>query len=105
MALTWTLTKSRRIGNLKMVTGTVAFDSSYPTGGEEVAVGDLGMVQDIEMISFGTAGGYVPTWDNTNSKIKVYYGNYDAADGVLIDVPNETNISALSAVPFIAFGR
>lgn len=103
MALTWTVTKTRRLGPMKVVTGSVAFDDHYDTNGYAVTTGTLGFLTDIEMISFGDAAGYVPQWDNTNGKVKVYLTTAGAA--ALGEVTHTTSLAALTAVPFIAFGR
>jgi hypothetical protein len=43
MALTVSISKTDSVGRyLKVKTGTVTFDSSYPTGGESLSATDLG---------------------------------------------------------------
>jgi len=82
----------------KVEVGTFAFDSSYPTGGEAMTFGFTPVV--VVVPSFG---GYVFSW--VSSKLIVYYADYDgAADGVLIQVPNATNLATLTAVPYFAIG-
>ena len=77
---------------------SLAFDDSYPTGGEAVS---LGFTPDIVLIE--SVAGYIFKWDYTNAKILAYYADYDAvADGVLIQVANATNLSALTDVRMIA---
>ena len=44
----------------------------------------------------GDCGGYIAVWDPTNSKLKVYHYNYDAADGPAIEVPNATDLSTVT---------
>lgn len=89
---------------IKMSFGTIALDDSYPTGGEAITPADLGLAQVFALIAFPTAG-YVPEWDGTNKKLKMYWADYDAAaDGALVEVANTTNLSALAAIPFIALG-
>lgn len=81
--------------------GTIAFDSSYPTGGE--ALSFEGFTPTAVMVQ--SSGGYVFSWDSTNAKVLAYYADYDgAADGALIQVANETNLAALTAVQYIAIG-
>jgi hypothetical protein len=73
------------------------FDSSYATGGESLTAADLG-VKRIEHVSQEISStGHVVVYDYANSLLKAYYGNYDAADGPLIEVPNGTNLSAVVA--------
>lgn len=82
----------------KMEVGTFAFDSSYPTGGEAMTFGFTPAT--VIVPSFG---GYVFSW--VSNKLIAYYADYDATgDGVLIQVANATNLSALTAVPYIAIG-
>ena len=53
MALTITIPDAGRtvIGNKRLVFGTLAFDASYPTGGEALTAGDLGL-DKIDHITF-----------------------------------------------------
>ena len=88
-----------------IVTGTFDFDSSYPTGGEDISsIADafgtmLGCI-------FESKGGYTFSVDYTANaeKVLAYYGNYDAADGVLIEVPGSTSLATVTGVRFIAWG-
>lgn len=84
---------------------TIAFDSSYPTGGEAVTSNALGLGTILMAFSPGTTSGYVFQWDNANNKLLAYYGdNNNAADGPLIEVPAATDLSSLTAIPLIAIG-
>jgi len=92
-------------GNRKMVTGTVAFDSSYPTGGEAVALADLGLSR-LDWLTAISTDGMHTVWDgsSTDPKIQLFYADYDAAaNGALIEVPNGSNTTGRVA-RFIAFG-
>jgi hypothetical protein len=87
--------------NGKICFGSIAFDSSYPTGGETVT--GIPFTPDVFLAS--PTSGYVFEYDATNNKLLAYYADYDAvADGALIQVADETDLSALTAVPFVAFG-
>lgn len=71
MALTVVITRRNVAGHQNIVTGTIAFDSSYPTGGESFAPADLGLkVHDL--VLFQTRSGFVFDYDYTNSKVLVY---------------------------------
>lgn len=96
----------RVIGAQKQTITHVAFDSSYPTGGEAVANTDLGLtyVDDATctFLSKGTNAGGTGTgqcdaakYDKTNAKILVYDGDSEVAD--------TTNLSDL-VVRVEAFG-
>lgn len=80
--------------------GSVAFDSSYPTGGESISLPFTPV-----LVIIAPTSGYVFEWDYDNNKIKAFYADYDAvADGVLIEVADTTDLSALDDVRFVAFG-
>lgn len=74
----------------------VTFDSSYPTNGEALTAAQLGLNKVTVVIPLPAAG-YVGEYDLTNSKLKAFYGdNNNASDGPLIEVPNTTDLSAVS---------
>lgn len=50
---------------------TIAFDDSYPTGGESLTPAMLGL-GTIDFISIGNKGGYVFEYDYANQKVIVY---------------------------------
>ena len=106
MALVVSSLKRRKLGTMQVSTGTVAFDTTYPAGGEAFTHDMVGFSQEIEMADFGEpCGGHVILFDRVNQKAKVYYGDYSAgADGVLVENA-VADISALTAVPFIAWGK
>ena len=49
----------------------VAFDSSYPTGGETLAPGTIGL-EAVEQVSISPAGGYALEYDIVNEKFKLF---------------------------------
>jgi len=63
----------------------VTTDTSYAAGGYAISAAALGL-SSITSITLGVSSGFVPEWDAANGKLKVLYGNYDAADGPLIEV-------------------
>lgn len=82
----------------------VALDSSYPTGGEAVTAANLGLTSVAGAVC-QASGGYMAEYDITNSKLKMYYADYDATgDGPLIEVPNATSLATVT-VTIIAWGR
>ena len=103
MAAVATVTKKYGIGGTAtLYVGTIAFDSSYPTGGEAI---DLSGNERVEYIQCNAQGGYVFVFEQNDQKLLAYYGdNNNAADGPLIEVPNTTDLSSLTAIPFIAVG-
>lgn len=57
--------------NLGMLTGTIAFDASYPTNGESVT--DITRYfKTCLRVTCDNKSGYAFEWDKTNSKIKVF---------------------------------
>lgn len=93
--------------SFKAVFVDVAFDSSYPTGGEIIDltkyISDNGLI--LAVIVPEDVSGYSIKYKSSTSrvpstgKLMVYYSDYDAvADGVLVEVPNTTDLSALIAV-------
>lgn len=89
------------------VTGKVAFDSSYPTGGEDISDVANQFPRQLLGVVWEGSGGYQFETDYTANaeKVKAFYGdNNNAADGPLIEVPNATNLSALTGVRFLAWG-
>lgn len=81
--------------------GVLAFDSSYPTGGEALDFGD-----DCETILWFQAqptSGYSFQFDYANQKLLVYYvDNNAAADSAQIQVPDTTDLSTLTGVRYRA---
>lgn len=72
MALTVAVTRRVVAGNQYIVAGTIAFDSSYPTGGESFTAADLGLrIVDMMILQSGSSG-FAYEYDYTNSKVLVY---------------------------------
>ena len=104
MAATVTVEKTISLGgteNLYLL--SIAFDSSYPTGGE--ALDGTGNETFLHVQAQATSG-YVFQWDPANQKLLAYYADNDAgADSALIQVPNTTDLSALTAIKALAVGQ
>lgn len=86
--------------------GTLAFDSSYPTGGESFDPVALGL-SEIESIVFNSTSGYVFEYDSTNKKVIVRGQDpTDATVGVIAfsEVADTTDLAAVT-VTFMAVGR
>ena len=89
---------------LKIVTGTIAFDNSYPTGGEATTAISAKFAT-LQGVIFESKSGYVFEYDYTNNKVKAMWGdNNNAADGPLVEVANTTDLSAVTGVRFFAWG-
>lgn len=71
MALTVSVTRRNVSGNQNIVTGTVAFDSSYTTGGLALTAATLGL-RVVDMIIIQPRSGFVFDYDYTNSKLLAF---------------------------------
>jgi len=108
MAISVTLKEGRSVLDkcglgVKMISGSIAFDSSYPTGGESLDLTPYFATQ-VHLVLIEPQAGYVFAYDYTNKKVMAYWTGATTA-AVLAEITNATNLSALSAVHFIAFGK
>ena len=106
MPLVFTITKGNEevSGNTRNTSGTLAFDSNYPTNGEAFTARQVGLSK-IRQFKAHSSLGYIFEWDQAASKLKAFYADYDAiADGPLIEVPNTTSLATLTAVRWDASG-
>ena len=88
MALTIT---SRRVINTKdarVIAATIAFDNSYPTGGEAVTAAELGLDSTIDAVIVTTGGSDTVVYNRSTGKLQIF-----TADGT-----EATNASDQSAV-------
>lgn len=107
LTITFDAKIARRLGRNSpqgFISGSIAFDSSYPTGGE--ADTDLAAkFRTLQQVNIMSEDGYVFHWDKTNSKVMAYYADNDgASDSALIQVANTTDLSGITAARFTAFG-
>lgn len=92
---------TRQLTGVRLVTGTIDFDSSYPTGGESISI----PLNEVKGMLIENKSGYVFQYDRANKKILAYYADCDfAGDKALIEVANATSLSALTGVAFLAWG-
>jgi hypothetical protein len=86
----------------------VDFDASYPTGGEALTSANLGFGDSstrLVVIAL-QAGGYTFEYDRANAKLKAFYYDYNnAADGAALEVPDTTNLSTVTGVTLLTFGK
>lgn len=101
------LTKSDHINsgvqNLRMNLQKLAFDSSYPTGGEALTADDFGMQDIIAMIVLSNAG-YVFEYDIANEKLKAFWVDTTTDGSPLVEVVDTTDLSGVTDVQCMAFG-
>ena len=102
-----TITRQTVVGDLRYTSGTFAFDSSYPTGGEACSAAALGLTK-VDFVQFSPSAGYVFEYDYTASKVKAYDqkdpGNAGGADIALPEVADTTSLSTV-APHWVAFGK
>jgi hypothetical protein len=82
--------------------GTVAPSASYATGGETFSpvVG-----RSVLAINFEHPAGYIYEYDRTNSKLKIYFAdNNAAADSALIEIAASTDLSTTGLTRWSATG-
>jgi len=77
------------------VWGTIAFGSSYPTGG--YVLGTTGDVDFLEVIV--NAGSVSCRYDRANKKLLCYLSN-GASPALLAQAPNTTDLSSITAAVF-----
>lgn len=133
MALTISVTKQTVVGDLAYVSGTVDFDSSYPTGGESFAPADVGL-SVFDLVLCSPTSGVIFEMDYTNSNLQAFFptggggtpasalavpkvssgaSSASAVDattptitpGVGKEVKSAQNLSTLTGVKFVAFGQ
>lgn len=108
MALAETITETwQGDGNKTWYKGFWTFDNSYPTGGEvrptTAGVERLSMLITAGQGTAATGLGYDFELVPVGQLIVVTWANAGTA-GVLLEVTSTTDLSALTAVPFIAIG-
>ena len=106
MALTITSVTGRKesMGSKRFEIVELAFDSSYPTGGEALTPATLGF-QTIDFVLVEPAGGYTFEYDHTNQKVIARVGDNDAgADGPGAQVASEANLATVTAVRCLVIG-
>ena len=86
-----TLGDDNIVGARRARTFTIGFDSSYPTGGEELKLATLGLEEVLFVAQEGAP--IVVNYDRANEKLLAYWGTGGTA-GVLPQVTNATDLSA-----------
>ena len=99
MALSVSISKTDSVGRyLKAKTGTITFDSSYPSNGEALSALDLGFSTSVEVLVAAPAGGLIFEYDKANSKIKAFYPTGGGATPAALAAPAVTVPSGNTAV-------
>jgi hypothetical protein len=100
MAAVVTLTKHVSLGDTeKLYWGKIAFDSSYPSGGELIAIPG---VEKIDVLIAQGLSGYGFEWYESGQKLVAT--RTDQVDDPEEQVPDTMDLASLTAIPFIAIG-
>lgn len=94
MALTVTLDSVQICPGIK--TGQIAFDTSYPTGGEAMDLSDV--LKEIRAVFIEMKGGNDFEYDYDNDKVLAYVTSTGA------EVANEVDLHTVVGVRFMAVG-
>lgn len=103
--MTVTLSSGTNAGRATNVEGRnsalvkITFDSSYPTGGEELAglVPLIGFTPAIVFVGqTGTAAGYTFSYVPATNKLMAFWVDTSVDGAVMSEVANTTNLSAVS---------
>lgn len=103
MAITVSTSKTPKVPGTQVLRRiTITMDSSYATGGEAVALADLG-VSRLDSIFPASRSGYVAGWNGSTSAPKIMLYRQTAASSALVEVPSTTDVSA-TIVDLLVFG-
>ena len=106
MALTFTKQAAGVIGDKRYWLGTVAFDSSYPTGGEALTAANFEFQVAVEGVLVGASSSLVFTkkvsFDPSTDKLVI--GVEDGTTGIEAEAANASNQSGVVDVQIFAIG-
>lgn len=105
MALTVTNETRNVVGDLVLVTGTLTFDSSYPTGGEAVAASTFSNFIRLDFLGINahtSVATKLAEWDRAAGTVILFVEN--GTTGIEAQAANSSDQSAVS-VEFMAFGK
>lgn len=105
VANTTTGSYARSVGNEYETRKTIAFDSSYPTGGEAITAADLGFSVFPTDVRIEPAAGFVFEMDYANKKILAYWVDTTVDGAALAQVPDTTDLSAVTGVRVVSRGK
>lgn len=74
---------------------SVAFDDSYPSGGEDLTASMVGLTAITKVIA-NSVSGYLIRYNYSTAKLMIFYSDSNnASDAVLTELPDATNASLL----------
>ena len=107
MALTVSLNRPTVFGDAKVASGTITFDSSYPTGGESLTPALLGLTQVDTFVgqpAIDANGCVIPSLKRSTNVLFAYWVDTSVDGAEMAEVADTTNLSGYT-FDFIAFGR
>lgn len=104
MALTITVTRYESAGSEKKVYGTIAFDSSYQTGGESFTAAQVGLTS-VHDLQLDLSGGYLFRTDYANNKILAYNAGGGSFTGTTPTSSLDLTTPAFSGTGLTAAGQ
>lgn len=103
MALTISNVDNSGLLNKRVVLCDLAFDSSYPTGGEALVANTLGMLS-FDLVLIEPKAGLVFSFDRTNNKVLAYWTSNTTDGEAMVEVTDSTDLSAVTGVRIMAIG-
>lgn len=109
MALTYSVNPPQIVGTKRQVTGTITFDSSYATGGEDFDPETVGLVNlenlRVQTGRASTTTAYAVAWNRSTSaaKVQAFWVDTTTDGAPLQEATAATNLSGL-VVDFVATG-
>jgi hypothetical protein len=104
LVVTYEKTAEQCSGSMRTTFGSLAMDSTYPTGGELFSPRQFGLCR-LFNLHVCPSKGFLFEVDYAANKLKAYYADYDAlSDGPLIQVANNVSLAALTACRWRATG-
>lgn len=88
---------------MNFVTGTIDFDSSYPTGGEDIS-GIFDQFSNCLGIVFESKDGYTFSADYSGQKVLAYWVDTSTDGAAQAQVVDTTDLSSITGVRFLAWG-
>lgn len=88
---------------MRVVTGQIDLDNSYPTGGEAVtSIADK--FSEVLGVFIAPKAGYVFEYDYINEKVIAYWVDTTVDGAAMAQVANTTDLSAVTDIRFFAWG-
>jgi hypothetical protein len=104
LVVTFDKTAEQCSGSARTTYGSLALDSLYPSNGEPFTARQFGLTRLYQLAVYPSKG-YVFEPDHTALKLKAFWGDWNAvADGPLVESPNNTDLSAVTAARWKATG-